>query len=71
MYHILELKVYFSLSEYTQTRDLLRFSAVHKASPCKLWAQAQENVQIFITKQQHYNTLSHQKVHYSRAKPVF
>lgn len=62
MYHILELKVYFSFSEYTQTRNFPGFSAVYKASsPCKLRAQAQENVQILITKQQDYKTRSVQK----------
>lgn len=46
------------------------FSTVYKARPCKLLEQVQENVQIFIAKQQDYKTLSFQRVHYIRAKPV-
>lgn len=70
MYHSFEIKVYFSLSELTQTRNFLGFSTAYKVPPCKSLAEVQENVHMFITKQQDYKTLSFQRLHYIRAKSV-
>lgn len=50
----------------TQPRHFLGFSTVYKAYPCKLLEAVQENVQIFITRQQDYKTPSFQRVHQSQ-----